>query len=540
MIPKTLLLLAAFIAYCNPTGAQSPAGPAAGPATGPAAAPAAAAKRPNIVLIISDDHAYQAISAYGSKLAQTPGIDRIARQGAVFNKAYVTNSICGPSRAVILTGKYSHKNGFKDNENSMFDANQDSFIKQLRATGYQTAWVGKYHLHSDPQGFDFWKILPGQGEYYNPDFLVMGGGRQQVEGYVTNIITDIAEDFLNNRDASKPFCLVIGHKATHRTWIPDTADLGRFDQVTFPLPENFYDQYRGRSAASVQDMTVSKTMLMDYDLKMHSFGNRGQGYYKRFNDAQRKRMDDYYRPIEADLKARNLSGNELTEWKFQRYMRDYLSTAASLDRNIGRVLDYLDQNALSDNTIVIYMSDQGFYMGEHGWFDKRFMYEESFRTPMLMRYPGVIAPGSQVNTYVMNTDIGPTLLQAAGVKVPAAMQGRSFLPQLKDSTLKGPQSMYYHYYENGEHSVSPHFGVRSGRYKLIRYYKRVNDWELFDLEADPSEMTDLYGKKGYEKITAQMKRELLKQIEKYDDREAAEMLRENKPGSKLKKSVDHP
>ena len=494
--------------------------------------------RPNILLIISDDHAYQAISAYGSKLATTPNIDRIAKQGAIFNKAYVTNSICGPSRAVILTGKYSHKNGFKDNENSTFDANQDSFIKQLRTNGYQTGWVGKYHLHSDPQGFDFWKILPGQGEYYNPDFLTMGGGKERIDGYVTNIITDIAEDFLNKRDATKPFCLVIGHKATHRTWIPDTADLGMFSNTKFPLPENFYDQYRGRAAASVQDMTISKTMLMDYDLKMHSFGNRGQGYHKRYNDAQRQRMEAYYGPIEADLKARNLSGNALTEWKYQRYMEDYLSTAASMDRNIGRVLDYLDQNGLSKNTIVIYMSDQGFFLGEHGWFDKRFMYEESFRTPMLMRYPGHIQPGTVLNSYVMNTDIGPTLLQAAGVKVPSDMQGRSFLPQLKDTAIKGPSTMYYHYYENGEHSVSPHFGVRAGRYKLIRYYQRVDDWELFDMQADPDEMNDLYGKKGYEKITAQMKKELLKQIDKYEDDDARKLVNKPLPKSRLKEPAE--
>ncbi|WP_253271470.1 sulfatase [Flavihumibacter sp. ZG627] len=518
LLATSLLLAGKAIAQTQPSQLQSPHPPA----------------RPNIVLIISDDHAYQAISAYGSKLATTPNIDRIAKQGAIFNKAYVTNSICGPSRAVILTGKYSHKNGFKDNENSTFDANQDSFIKQLRTNGYQTGWVGKYHLHSDPQGFDFWKILPGQGEYYNPDFLTMGGGKERIDGYVTNIITDIAEDFLNKRDATKPFCLVIGHKATHRTWIPDTADLGMFSNTKFPLPENFYDQYRGRAAASVQDMTISKTMLMDYDLKMHSFGNKGQGYHKRYNEAQRQRMDAYYGPIEADLKARNLSGNALTEWKYQRYMEDYLSTAASMDRNIGRVLDYLDQNGLSKNTIVIYMSDQGFFLGEHGWFDKRFMYEESFRTPMLMRYPGHIQPGTVVNSYVMNTDIGPTLLQAAGVKVPADMQGRSFLPQLKDTANKGPATMYYHYYENGEHSVSPHFGVRAGRYKLIRFYQRVDDWELFDMQADPNEMNDLYGKKGYEKITAQMKKELLKQIDKYQDEDARKLVNKPLPGSRLK------
>lgn len=485
-------------------------------------------QRPNIVLIISDDHAFQAIGAYGSKLMPTPGIDRIAKEGAVFNKAYVNNSICGPSRAAILTGKYSHKNGFKDNENSVFDADQDSFIKQLRSGGYQTAWVGKYHLHSDPQGFDFWKVLPGQGQYYNPDFLVKGG-TERIDGYATNIITDIAENFLNNRDTSKPFCLVVGHKATHRTWMPDTADLGLFDQVNFPLPANFYDNYTGRSAAAVQDMTIEKTMRMDYDLKMPSFGKEGQGFVKRMNPAQRRKFEDYYRSVEEDLKNRNLSGKALTEWKFQRYMRDYLSTAASMDRNIGRLLDYLDQKQLTQNTIVIYLSDQGFYLGEHGWFDKRFMYEESFRTPMVMRYPGKIKPGTKVNRFVMNTDIGPTLLRAAGLPVPADMQGRSFLPVLTGQKGAGQDAMYYHYYENGEHSVSPHIGIRTSRYKLIRFYKRVEAWELYDLQRDPAEMNNLFGKRGYEKITQQMRSRLLQLIDHYDDDEAREIITRRVP-----------
>ncbi len=479
-------------------------------------------QRPNMVIIVSDDHAFQAIGAYGSELMHTPGMDRIAKEGVVFNRAYVTNSICGPSRAVILTGKYSHKNGFRDNDNSRFDASQDSFIKRLRAGGYQTAWVGKYHLHSDPQGFDYWKILPGQGDYYNPNFLVQGGGTERIEGYVTNIITDVAEDFLDNRDKTKPFCLVIGHKATHRTWVPDTADLGMFDNVEFQLPANFYDEYDGRPAAKVQDMTISKTMRLAYDLKMFSFGNGEQPYYKRLNDAQRRIMDAYYGPIEADLKARELSGRALTEWKFQRYMRDYLSTAASLDRNVGRVLDYLDQHGLAKNTIVIYMSDQGFYLGEHGWFDKRFMYEESFRTPMLMRYPGVVEPGSVNHDFVMNLDIGPTMLDAAEISVPADMQGRSFLPLFgADGKKVARKEMFYHYYENGEHAVSPQFGIRTERYKLIRYYKRVDAWELFDLQKDPSEMHNLFGERKYRKTANRIKSELDKLIAEYDDTEAA-------------------
>ncbi len=391
-----------------------------------------AQQRPNIVLIISDDHAYQAISAYGSNLVQTPNIDRIANEGAIFKKAYVTNSICGPSRATIITGKYSNKNGFKDNEHSSFDGSQNTFIKELTKSGYQTAWIGKWHLETQPQGFTYWQILPGQGQYYNPDFLMMDGSTKRLDGYASNVIEDVSETWLNKRDTSKPFCLVIGHKATHRTWMPDTADLGMFDNKTFYLPHNFYDDYAGRQAAAVQDMTIEKTMIMGYDLKIfqNEEAENKEGSIKRMNAAQRKKFDEYYQPIIADFKSKNLSGKALTEWKYQRYMKDYLSTAASLDRNLGRTLDYLDKNNLAGNTIVIYMSDQGFYLGEHGWFDKRWMYEESFRTPMVMRYPGVVKRGTVNNDMVMNLDIAPTVLSAAGVHIPNDMQGESYMPLL--------------------------------------------------------------------------------------------------------------
>ena len=481
---------------------------------------------PNIIIIISDDHAYQTISAYGSKLMKTPNIDRIANEGALFNKAYITNSICGPSRAVLLTGKYSHKNGFKDNETSNFNAGQDLFVKQLQANGYQTAWIGKYHLGTQPQGFDFWQVFPGQGSYYNPDMLMMDGSTKRIEGYAANITEDIAEEWLDHRDTGKPFCLIIGHKSTHRTWIPDTTDMGMFDDVTFPLPVNFYDDYQGRAAAKVQDMTIAKTMILGYDLKMLPPDNK-ESSITRMNATQRARFDAYYQPIYANFKSRNLSGNALTEWKYQRYMKDYLSTAASLDRNIGRTLDYLDQHQLTNNTIVMYLSDQGFYMGEHGWFDKRFMYEESFRTPMMIRYPGVIQPGTKLNDYVMNLDIAPTCLDAAGVAIPKAIQGKSFLPLLTGKNVKAREAMYYHYYENGEHSVSPHFGVQTKSYKLIRFYKRVNSWELYNLQKDPHDMHNLYGKKGYEKITQQLKSQLNVLIAQYEDEDAKRILNRN-------------
>jgi arylsulfatase A-like enzyme len=485
-----------------------------------------AQQKPNIVIIISDDHAYQGISAYGSKLMQTPNIDRIAKEGVVFNKAYVTNSICGPSRATILTGKYSNKNGFTDNEHSKFDGSQDSFIKQLRAAGYLTAWIGKWHLETEPQGFDYWQILPAQGSYYNPDFLMMDGSKKRIDGYASNVIEDVTENWLDTRDKTKPFCLVIGHKATHRTWLPDTTDLGRFDKVTFPLPHNFYDQYANREAAKIQDMTIAKTMIMGYDLKMFTSDEEEskEGTIKRMNSAQRKRMDAYYKPIYEDLKAKNLSGNALTEWKYQHYMRDYLSTATSLDRNIGRTLNYLDEHHLGKNTIVIYLSDQGFYLGEHGWFDKRWIYEESFRTPMVMRYPGKIKPGTKSNDFVLNLDIAPTVLDAAGVTIPKDMQGQSMLPLFAKKKAKGRDVIYYHYYENGEHSVSPHFGIKTKRYKLIRFYTRVNNWELYDLQNDKNEMNNLYGKKGFESITKMMKAKLNQQINKFDDSDARQIL----------------
>lgn len=489
-----------------------------------AATKAQAQQRPNVVIIVSDDHAFQTIGAYGGKYNASPNIDRIAREGAVFNKAYVTNSICGPSRAVILTGKYSHKNGFRDNAHSYFDSSQYTFVKDLQKAGYQTAWIGKWHLESTPTGFDFWKILPGQGQYFNPDFLTMNGGKEAREGYVTNIIEDEAEHWLDGRDKSRPFCLVIGHKATHRTWHPDTVDLGRYDHVTFPVPATYYDTYAGRKAAEVQEMSVAKDMRLGYDLKMLSYSKGKEGAVERMNPAQRAKFDAYYKPIEADLRARNLEGRALAEWKFQRYMRDYMSTAASLDRNIGRALDYLDRHQLSKNTIVIYLSDQGFYMGEHGWFDKRFMYEESFRTPMVMRYPGVIKPGTVNNNFVMNLDVAPTVLAAAGLQAPAEVQGQSMLP-LFQKAAPGRDAMYYHYYENGEHAVSPHFGIKTKRYKLIRFYKRVEGWELYDLQRDPREMNNLYGKKGYERLTAALKQQLNGLISQYDDTDAVEVLK---------------
>ena len=481
--------------------------------------------KPNVVIIISDDHSYQTIGAYGSKIGRTPNIDRIAAEGTVFHNAYVNNSICGPSRATLLTGKYSHKNGFKDNETSSFDFSQNLFVKDLQKVGYNTAWIGKIHLGHELQGFNYYDILPGQGHYFNPDFISKEG-RKRVEGYVSDIVTDKALRWLDSIDTNNPFCLIVGHKATHRTWMPDPKDFGQYDRDTISLPATFYDDYATRKAAAGQEMSIDKDMQMGYDLKMFESWEAmmNDGNFKRMNEEQKKQYSAYYKPIYEKLHAEKLSGKALAEWKFRRYMIDYLNTAQSMDRNIGRVLDYLKENNLDQNTIVIYLSDQGFYMGEHGWFDKRFMYQESFRTPFVMKYPSLIKAGSDTHTSIVNADIAPTVLELAGVKRPTDMQGKSFVPVLRSSTKEHRKQIFYHYFENGEHAVSPHFGVMEGRYKLIRFYKRVESWELFDLQTDPQEMRNVYDDPKYQRIVKKMKKTLAKQIKEFDDKEAKEIF----------------
>lgn len=481
-------------------------------------------KRPNIIFIFSDDHAYQAISAYGNKQVQTPNIDRIAKQGARFNNALVTNSICGPSRATLLTGKYSHINGYPLNE-QRFDVNQQLFPALLQQHGYQTAWIGKWHLGNLPKGFDFWRILNGQGQYYNPDFI---GPKDTVrmEGYVTNLITGMSLNWLKNRDTSKPFFLVVGEKATHREWLPDLQDLGAYDHITFPLPPTFRDNYRNREAAQNQDMTIDKTMRLKEDLKVHA--NYEKGIYGRFTPEQRRVFENYYEnKVSKEFDEKKLAGEALVEWKYQRYLRDYLSTARSLDRNIGELLAYLDKNGLAENTVVIYASDQGFYMGEHGWFDKRFIYEESLKTPFVIRYPGVIKPGTQVNELMANIDWAPTILDLAGVKPPADIQGTSFLPLVKPGGDKKNwrKEVYYHYYEFPQpHHVYPHFGIRTARYTLVRFYNPGKSWELYDLKKDPHQVNNIYGQKGMEKATAALKEKLKQLMIQYKDTAALKIL----------------
>ncbi len=486
-----------------------------------------AANPMNILYIMADDHSFQTISAYDRRYIQTPNIDRIAREGVRFTNSFVANSISGPSRACMLTGKHSHKNGFIDNAHT-FDGSQQTFPKLLQKAGYQTAMIGKWHLTSDPTGFDYWNILVGQGDYYNPVFIENGEMRQ-IEGYATNITTDLALDWLSNkRDKNKPFCLLLHHKAPHRTWMPDTCDLRLYDDVTFPLPANFYDDYAGRIAASEQEMSIFKDMDIVYDLKMADRENEvhssnvglekaGRALYAHMNPDQKAAWDAYYDPIIQDFKARNRTGKDLAEWKYQRYMHDYLRVIHSLDRNIGVVLDYLEKNDLLENTLVVYTSDQGFYMGEHGWFDKRFMYEESFRTPLLMRLPG--GKKGDIPQLVQNIDYAPTFLDLAGIPVPADIQGESLLPLLEGKYPENwRNSLYYHYYEYpAEHSVKRHYGVRDDRYKLIHFYYDIDAWELYDLQEDPCEMNNLYGKPGYEEITRRMRSELHVLQKRYDD-----------------------
>uniref|UniRef100_UPI004047C445 sulfatase family protein n=1 Tax=Mariniflexile sp. TaxID=1979402 RepID=UPI004047C445 len=486
---------------------------------------AEAQKRPNIIFIMSDDHAYQAISAYGHGLNNTPNIDRIAKEGAIFNKGFVTNSICAPSRAVMLTGKHSFVNGKVDNI-SPFNWDQDNFAKSLQKSGYQTALVGKIHMDGLPQGFDYSNVLPGQGEYYSPDFIE-NGVKKQIHGYVTNITTDIALNWLKTkREKNKPFLLLYHQKAPHRTWMPEEKYLTLFDDKTFDPPANFFDDYKGRPAAAAQEMSIFKDMDVVYDLKMLDkdgeiktrYRGMFQRKYDRMTDAQKAAWDAYYDPIMVDFKAKNLQGKDLALWKYNRYMHDYLRTIQSVDDGVGQVLDYLKENGLEENTIVVYTSDQGFYLGEHGWFDKRFMYEESFRTPILVKYPKEIKPGTVIDELVQNLDFAPTFLDYAGVDIPKDIQGESFRKLVSGESSEWRDAIYYTYYEfPGEHHVKRHYGVRTDRYKLIHFYYDIDVWELYDLEKDPSEMKNVYNDPSYTSVKENMHKQLEAMRVKYGD-----------------------
>ena len=526
---------------------------------------AAATQRPNIVYIMCDDHAFQCISAYGSpisKLAPTPNIDRIAQRGMRFDRAFVENSLSTPSRACLMTGLYSNQNGQRQLGEGI-DTTRTFFTEQLQQAGYQTAVVGKWHMGCDPKGFDYYHIYNDQGQYYNPQYRGTDTDGKYIveEGYSTDLTTDHALSFIEHRDTNKPFCLLLHHKAPHRNWLANTKYFGMYDNVTFPMPETFYDDYETRgSAVRTQKMSVTKDMRWEQDFKVPEMldtanADSWDSYLSlmnevnRMNPEQRIAWGKYYFPRNRRLLEARLTGKELDEWKYQNYIRDYMSVIKSVDESVGRVLDYLDSHGLTDNTIIVYTSDQGFYMGEHGWFDKRFMYEESLRTPLLIAYPGHIQPGTVCNKLVQNIDYAPTFLDLAGISKPKELPGRSLTPLFKagDKVKGWRNSIYYHYYDYPTyHMVRKHDGVRTDRYKLIHFYgaggldavkenkyqrqpgtrehgcmtyltslgyfepkdSAVNYNELYDLQADPHELNNLYGKPGYEKITKQLQKQL--------------------------------
>lgn len=478
------------------------------------------AERPNILFIMSDDHAFQAMSCYGSRVNQTPNLDRIAREGMRFDRCYVTNSICGPCRAVILTGKYSHLNGFEQNGRT-FNGEQQTVAKLLQAAGYQTAVVGKWHLRSTPTGFDYYNVLIGQGPYYNPPMRVKGSaGQPEVvkhTGYTTDIITDHTLDWLETkRDAEKPFFLMYHHKAPHRNWQPGPKYLTKYDDVEIPEPPTLFDDYQGRAdPAREQKMSVAKD-LNERDLKLVT--------PKGLTAEQRELWDAAYEPKNQAFRAANLQGEDLVRWKYQRYVKDYLRCVDAVDENVGRVLDKLDDLGLSQNTMVIYTSDQGWYLGDHGWFDKRWMYEESFRTPFIVRWPGRIKPGSVCDNMAMNLDFAETFLEVAGAPIPTDMQGRSLVPLMTgDVPVDWRTAMYYHYYEfPGAHSVARHYGIRTDRYKLIHYYpherrRDMDQWELFDLQSDPSELQSIYDRPEHAQLIKELKQRLVDLRAQYKD-----------------------
>ncbi|TRX66415.1 sulfatase [Carboxylicivirga sp. M1479] len=519
-----------------------------------------AKQRPNILFIMTDDHTTQAMSCYGSELIETPNLDRIANEGMRFDNCYVTNAICAPSRAVIMTGKFSHVNGVTDNA-KVFNGMQQTYPKILQKAGYQTAMIGKWHLGSSPTGFDYWSVLPGQGNYYQPEFIEMGD-TITVDGYVTDVITDKAIKWLKDRNDQQPFAMVYQHKAPHRNWMPAPRHLGVFEDKVFPKPETLFDDYQGRgSAAREQEMEIGQHMWDAWDFKLASkeeldkFGanntlaaitdakhhdvagaNKREDdlkklyrVYSRMTKQQQELWHKAYAKRIAKFKEDHLSDKELLAWKYQLYMRDYMACLLSLDENVGRLLKHLEESGELDNTIVVYTSDQGFFLGEHGWFDKRIMYEECYRMPLLVRYPKAIKAGTQSSALAMNLDFAPTFLDYAGLDVPKDMQGVSLRPVFENEGL-APKSWreatYYHYYEYPSwHSVKRHYGMRTNRYKLIHFYNDVDEWELYDMEKDPQELSNVIYQEEYKAIAQKLK-EQLKQLQaqyKDDTAEANEM-----------------
>ena len=490
-------------------------------------------ERPNIVFIFSDDHAPHAIGAYDGWLKSvnpTPEIDQLAEQGMLFENSFCTNSICGPSRAVIQTGKHSHKNGFMDNGDS-FDWNQQTFPKLLQGTGYQTAIFGKSHLKGKPQGYNEWAVLPGQGLYYNPDFYTKEG-QITIQGHCTDVVTDMAVDFLENkRDTNKPFMLMVQHKAPHRNWMPAARHLTLYDDIDLPEPATLFDTWEDKAPpARHQETSIIDYMHLNYDLFVDLTPDFTQGKpsksedpsswrnMQRMSEEQMRVWRDAYGPKDVAFHAANLSGKDLLRWKYQRYAKNYLRTIKGVDESVGRLVATLDELGLSDNTIVIYSSDQGFFIGDHGWYDKRWMYEESLKMPFIIKWPNVITPGSRQQKMIQNIDYAETFLDIAQAAIPDDMQGRSLLPLLKGESVNDwRDSIYYHYYEYPSvHMVPKHNGIRTERYKLMHFYE-FGEWEFYDLENDPEELNNLYGKSEFAELIETHKAKLASLQEYYDD-----------------------
>ena len=491
-------------------------------------------QKPNIVFIFSDDHAPHAIGAYNGWLKSvnpTPRIDQLANQGMLFEKSFCTNSICGPSRAVIMTGKHSHKNGFMNNGNS-FNWNQQTFPKILRKAGYTTALYGKSHLKGNPKGFDDWKVLPGQGDYYNPD-LITPKGRVRIDGHCTDVVTDLAVEWLKTgRDKSKPFMLMVQHKAPHRNWMPALRHLPLYDDIKIPEPTTLFDKWEDNAPpARHQELEIDRHMDINYDLFLDLTADyEGTPSQKRQDRSAWRNMKKmtkdqlsswraFYGPRDKAFHEANLSGKELVRWKFQRYAKNYLRCVRGVDDSVGKIQDTLKNLKLDDNTVVIYSSDQGFYIGDHGWYDKRWMYEESLMMPLIVKWPGVTKPDSRSVQMVQNLDYAQTFLEMAGAEIPSNMQGRSLVPILKNGKADDwRKSIYYHYYEYPSvHMIPRHYGIRTERYKLIHFYQFGNEWEMYDLKEDPDELTNIYGKADKKSLQKDLKEQLVAIRKFYDD-----------------------